>query len=80
MRAEHQARQAGRSALITAADVADRIEMRAHAGLAQSLADCGVERERLGELAAAATREWTGGFNPRAVTESDLLELYRAAY
>jgi alcohol dehydrogenase class IV len=34
----------------------------------------------LQELATAATREWTGGFNPRAVTESDLLELYRAAY
>ena len=39
--------------------------------------DCGVERERLSELAAAASREWTGGFNPRTVTEADLLELYR---
>jgi alcohol dehydrogenase len=50
------------------------------AGLANRLADCGVDRERLPELATAATREWTGGFNPRTVTETDLLELYRAAF
>jgi alcohol dehydrogenase len=50
------------------------------AGLAVRLADCGVERERLSELASLASREWTGGFNPRDVNESELLELYRAAY
>jgi alcohol dehydrogenase len=50
------------------------------AGLAARLADCGVEREKLSDLATAASREWTGGFNPRTVTEADLLELYRAAY
>ena len=34
MRAQHQARQAGPIAFVTAADIADRVEMRAHAGLA----------------------------------------------
>ena len=34
MRAQHQARQAGTIAFITAADISDRIEMRGHAGLA----------------------------------------------
>ena len=34
MRAEHQAWQAGRSALVAAADIADGIEMRVHAGFA----------------------------------------------
>ena len=64
-----------------AEDLADSIAaMVEKAGLAGRLSDCGVERERLAELAAAATREWTGGFNPRIVTEADLLDLYRAAY
>ena len=52
----------------------------AHAGLAGRLEDCGVERSKLPELAAAAAREWTGGFNPRAVGEAELLELYESAY
>ena len=34
MRAQHQARQAGPIAFVSAADIADRVEMRAHAGLA----------------------------------------------
>ncbi|MBI2825680.1 MAG: iron-containing alcohol dehydrogenase [Planctomycetia bacterium] len=50
------------------------------AGLAGRLADCGVEQDKLADLAAAAAREWTGGFNPRAMTGAEFLELYRAAY
>ena len=34
MRSQHQARQAGPLAFVTAADIADGIEMRGHAGLA----------------------------------------------
>jgi alcohol dehydrogenase len=55
-------------------------ELASKAGLASRLQDCGVERDRLGQLAAAATREWTAGFNPRTVTEADLLAIYEAAY
>ena len=34
MRAQHQARQARTLALVTAADIADGVEMRGHAGIA----------------------------------------------
>ncbi len=50
------------------------------AGLATRLSACGVQRERLGELAEAAARQWTCEFNPRKVTEADLLNLYEAAW
>jgi alcohol dehydrogenase len=50
------------------------------AGLARRLADCGVEQAKLHELAAEAAKQWTGSFNPRRVTEADLLGLYEAAY
>ncbi len=33
----------------------------------------------LRELANSASKQWTASFNPRAVTESDLLAIYRAA-
>jgi alcohol dehydrogenase len=54
--------------------------LRTQAGLASRLADCGVERGKLSELAAEAAKQWTGSFNPRRVTEADLLALYEAAY
>ena len=38
--------------------------------VAQRLAECGVERERLRELAAGGAKQWTGGFNPRTVDRS----------
>lgn len=55
-------------------------QQRQTAGLADSLQGCGIERERLPELAAAATNEWTGTFNPLAMTEADFLKLYEAAW
>jgi alcohol dehydrogenase len=55
-------------------------EMRTKAGLPDRLAQCGVERDKLPLLAADAAKQWTGTFNPRQVGESDLLELYQAAY
>jgi alcohol dehydrogenase len=50
------------------------------AGLPGRLSECGVERSRLPELAAAAAKQWTGGFNPRKVGEAELLEIYESAF
>ena len=50
------------------------------AGLPTNLAQCGVERRILPQLAEDAARQWTGTFNPRSVDESSLLELYEAAF
>jgi alcohol dehydrogenase len=50
------------------------------AGLPGRLADCGVEQNRLPQLAAEAATQWTGKHNPRAVGEAELLSLYEAAY
>ncbi len=64
-----------------AEDLADTIaSMVTKAGLETRLTDCGVDRDKLPELATAATREWTGTFNPRDVSETEFLELYRAAF
>lgn len=43
------------------------------------LADLGVDSESLPQLSAEAAKQWTAGFNPRQVGESELLDLYRAA-
>jgi alcohol dehydrogenase len=59
----------------------DRIhELRAIAGLPESLRDYQIPRSCLSELAAEAEGQWTAGFNPRPVTRLELLELYEAAY
>lgn len=50
------------------------------AGLSGRLADCGVSRAKLPELAVDAARQWTGKFNPRPVTETDLQAVYEQAY
>ena len=55
-------------------------QMADTAGLAGKLASCGVEEQKLPELAADAAKQWTGTFNPRALSTDDLLALYRAAY
>jgi alcohol dehydrogenase len=39
----------------------------------------GVDAERIASLAADAASQWTGTFNPRAVGEHELAELYRQA-
>jgi alcohol dehydrogenase len=52
----------------------------ASAGLAGKLRDQGVERPRLPELASDATKQWTGTFNPVALSEAEFLALYEAAY
>ena len=60
--------------------VAQRIEelMRA-AELPRSLAECGVAGSILPVLAEEANQQWTARFNPRPVTETDLLALFEAA-
>lgn len=55
-------------------------EIRHQAGLSGTLKQCGVDRDRLNDLAAAATRQWTGTFNPVEMSQHDYLRLYEAAY
>ena len=48
-------------------------------GLPATLAECGVSRDILPVLAEEANQQWTARFNPRPVTEVELLQLYEAA-
>ena len=48
--------------------------------LPSSLQEAGVEETRLSELAEAATKEWTGTFNPRPLNKDDFLGIYQAAF
>ena len=49
------------------------------AGLPTSLKDCNVSESILSILAEEANQQWTARFNPRPVTEADLLHIYQAA-
>jgi alcohol dehydrogenase len=49
------------------------------AGLPATLSDCGVSAGIFPVLAEEAAQQWTARFNPRPVTEADLLRLYEAA-
>ena len=51
----------------------------AKAGCPTTLTECGVEPSALADLAIVAAKQWTGNFNPRAVDEASLEELYRCA-
>jgi alcohol dehydrogenase len=55
------------------------VELRHLAGLPESLSDCGVSRGILPVLADEASQQWTARFNPRPVTDAELLRLYEAA-
>ncbi|OWK40483.1 alcohol dehydrogenase [Fimbriiglobus ruber] len=50
------------------------------AGLPTTLRECGVSESILPLLAEEANQQWTARFNPRTVTEADILGLYRAAW
>ena len=52
----------------------------ADAGLQVNLRALGVAEERFEELASQAARQWTGGFNPRPVTQPELREIYAQAF
>jgi alcohol dehydrogenase len=56
------------------------LRMVQSAGLQTRLSEASVARDRLGELAADAAKQWTGTFNPRPVDERELLRVYEAAY
>jgi len=48
--------------------------------LPSCLQEAGVEESRLPDLAEAATKEWTGTFNPRPLNKDDFLSIYQAAF
>jgi alcohol dehydrogenase len=50
------------------------------AGLPERLSQCGIERDKLPELAEDAAKQWTGTFNPRKVGVEELLSIYETAY
>jgi alcohol dehydrogenase len=50
-----------------------------NAGLAGTLSERGVRSNELPALAAAAAEQWTGTFNPVAMTSGDFQRLYEAA-
>jgi len=50
------------------------------AGLAGKLNECGVQQDRLPQLAEDAAQQWTASFNPVPVTAVELLQLYEQAY
>ncbi|MCY3970060.1 MAG: iron-containing alcohol dehydrogenase, partial [Acidobacteria bacterium] len=54
--------------------------LRRSAGVAGRLRDLGVREADLEVLASQASKQWTAQFNPRAVTASDMLSLYQAAF
>ena len=61
--------------------LAARVEhLLSAAGLPKSLKECGVSETILHLLAEEAAEQWTARFNPRPVTEADILALYRAAW
>ena len=55
-------------------------ELKAGARLPERLRDFEIQREDLPQLAEAASKEWTGKFNPRPVRKVELLELYEETY
>ena len=48
--------------------------------LGKSLRECGVSEGILPLLAEEANQQWTARFNPRPVTEADILRIYQAAW
>jgi alcohol dehydrogenase class IV len=70
-------RSDGGDAAETLAEYVSRLARQA--GLAATLTVCGVTSEKLPYLAAAATQQWTGTFNPVPMTHNDFLRLYEAA-
>ena len=65
----------------TAERLADRLaQLASAAGLPKSLREAGVSASILGLLAHEANQQWTAHFNPRPVTEDDILGIYQAAW
>ena len=67
--------------LLAGPGLSDRIrEHLRRTGMDLSLADLGVDRDRLGELAEEAEGQWTAQFNPVGVNADSLRALYEAAW
>jgi len=65
----------------TAERLADRLSgLATAAGLPSNLRDASVSESILPLLAHEANQQWTARFNPRPVTEDDILGIYRAAW
>jgi alcohol dehydrogenase len=65
---------------VAAEAIARRIaDLVAEAGLPTALSQCGVSPGIFPVLAEEAAQQWTGRFNPRPVSEADMLALYEAA-
>jgi alcohol dehydrogenase len=62
----------------TLAEVVARLGHEAE--LPSRLSECGIDQNKLPELAADAAQQWTATFNPRKVGAEELLTLYRAAF
>ncbi len=50
------------------------------AGMPRSLADLKVQPDMLKTLAREASKQWTAGFNPRAIGEEDFVTLFERAF
>ena len=55
------------------------IKLMQAADLPTTLSACGISPGIFPVLAEEAAEQWTGRFNPRPVTQADLLRLYEAA-
>jgi alcohol dehydrogenase len=76
----HQAGMVNGDSLVAAEAVARRFtDLMRSAGLATTLSACGISPGILPVLAEEANQQWTARFNPRHVTEVELLALYEAA-
>ncbi|MEO8353870.1 MAG: iron-containing alcohol dehydrogenase [Chthoniobacteraceae bacterium] len=65
------------AALSSVKELVERIEEAlAAAGLQAALAEFGVTKEKIPELADEAAQQWTAGFNPRPIEASDFAALY----
>lgn len=62
----------------TLADTID--QLRTVTGAEFRLGALGTDHDSLPELAAEAVTQWTASFNPRPVSETDLLALYEASF
>jgi alcohol dehydrogenase len=61
--------------------LASRIEsLLQRAALPTRLSEYKIPEDALPDLAREASTQWTAQFNPRPVTENDLLEIYRCVY
>ncbi len=55
-------------------------ELKAKAQLPNRLRDFEIDKGDLSQLARDAVDQWTGKFNPRPVSETELFQLYESAY